>query len=477
MSRKSSRRNPPDPFPDPPVYEQLYDERLTVHRLTGDLEETLDTLVSGCAFLARLETLDDDRDDAAEPAEPAEDGETDYDDAPDGPRGLYGGITLTTRILARALLGRALDRQPASAADDDGADAAVPEDILDDLTQALLPPDIAPSLKTSRLERKAAFDDAALLIREMGLEEFGVSCALETADDGVHELVAFAVSTETAHVELLEFLINRAETVALETDPLLATERDASAWEFSRWSVSPPPGRHSADADFARHVREQEYSLVDRSTMALGTSVIGGFADNDLFGGLYPGQRRLVEGLAASFVDIFECVAVTGNRTTLRSVRSDQTYVVHEHLEPVEYAVGWVAAGRLIPFDSELYLRSPGMVFARADAVDDARSAAAFVDTLEDALPPALALEAFISSVMMGVDVPRVMKPMRSRADAREQLDSLRFLLLDAQLEPDATLGAFASALAEQGGHGLTAQGPPPGAGRRATRPANRRRR
>jgi hypothetical protein len=211
--------------------------------------------------------------------------------------------------------------------------------------------------------------------------------------------------------------------------------------------------------------------------MALGTSVIGGFADDDVFSGLYPGQRRMAEGLAASFVDIFECVALAGNRATLRSVRSDQTYVIHEHLEPVQYEVGWVAAGRLIPFDSELYLRSPGMVFARADALDDARSAAAFVDTLEDELPPALALEAFISSVMLGVDVPRVMKPVRSRADAREQLDSLRFLLLDAQLEPDATLGAFANALAEQGGHGLTAQGPPPGTGRRATRPMHRRRR
>jgi hypothetical protein len=413
MTRKSSRRNTPDPFPDPPINEPLDDERLTVRRLTGDLEETLDTLVSGCTFLARLETLDDGRDDGGESAESDE---TDDDDALDGPRRLFGGITLTTRILARALLGRALDRQP-------------------------------------------------------------VSCALETADDGVHELVAFAVSPETAHVELLEFLIDRAEAVALETDPLLATERDASAWEFSRWSVSPPPGRHPADADFARHVREQEYSLADRSTMALGTSVIGGFAEDDVFSGLYPGQRRMAEALVASFVDIFECIAVTGNRATLRSLRSDRTYVVHEHLEPVEYKVGWVAAGRLIPFEGDLYLRSPGMVFARADALDAARSAADLVDTLEDALPPALALEAFISSVMLGVEVPRVMKPMRSRADAREQLDSLRFLLLDAELEPDGTLAAFASALAEQGGHGLTVQAAPPGAGRRATRPTHRRRR
>ena len=474
MTRKSSRRNTPDPFPDPPINEPLDDERLTVRRLTGDLEETLDTLISGCTFLARLETLDDGRDDGGESEESDE---TDDDDALDGPRRLFGGITLTTRILARALLGRALDRQPVSAADEDGADAAVPEAVLDDLTQALLPPDIAPSLKPSRLERKAAFDDAASLIRELGLEEFGVSCALETADDGVHELVAFAVSPETAHVELLEFLIDRAEAVALETDPLLATERDASAWEFSRWSVSPPPGRHPADADFARHVREQEYSLADRSTMALGTSVIGGFAEDDVFSGLYPGQRRMAEALVASFVDIFECIAVTGNRATLRSLRSDRTYVVHEHLEPVEYKVGWVAAGRLIPFEGDLYLRSPGMVFARADALDAARSAADLVDTLEDALPPALALEAFISSVMLGVEVPRVMKPMRSRADAREQLDSLRFLLLDAELEPDGTLAAFASALAEQGGHGLTVQAAPPGAGRRATRPTHRRRR
>ena len=471
MSRKSGRRNTPDPFPDPPVNEALDDERLTVRRLTGDLEETLDTLVSGCTFLARLEALDDERDDVDEPEE------AESDDEPDGPRRLFGGITLTTRILARALLGRALDRQPASAADDAGAEPDVPDGVLDDLTQALLPPDIAPSLKPSRMEQKAAFEDAAMLIREMGLEEFGVSCELDTADDGVHELVAFAVSPETAHVELLEFLVNRAEAVAFESDPLLATERDASAWEFSRWSVSPPPGKQAPDADFARRIREQEYSLADRSTMALGTSVIGGFADDEVFSGLYPGQRRMAEALMASFVDVFECIAVTGNRATLRSVRSDRTYVVHEHLEPVEYKVGWVAAGRLIPFDNELYLRSPGMVFARADALDVAESATRIVDTLEDVLPPALALEAFISSVMMGVDVPRLMKPMRSRADARAQLDSLRLLLRDAQLEPDGTIEAFVSALAEQGGHGVTAQAPPPGAGRRAVRPTHRRRR
>jgi len=468
MSRKSHHRNTPDSFVDRPIIDAPDDERLTVHRLTGDLEETLETLVSGCAFLAKLtQTIEAEGDEDVEPAE---------HESLDGPRRLFGGVTLTTRILARALLDRALDRQSASTNDDEGDDEDVPERALDDLTEALLPLKLAPTFRSSRTERKAAFDDAALLVRELGLEEFGVSCDLEIADDGVHELVAFAVSPETAHVELLEFLINRAENVAFETDPLLATERDASAWEFSRWSVSPPPGKRSPDSDITRHIREQEYSLADRTTLALGTSMIGTLASDDTFTHLHPGQRRLAEALAASVVDVFECVAVTGNRVALRSLRTGTTYVTHEHIEPVEYSVGWVAAGRLIPFERDLYLRSPGMVFVRSDVVHSLQSAASQLDTLEETLPPALALESFISSELLGVAVPREMKPMRSRADAREQLDELRVMLAEARLEPDTTVGAFVDALAEQGGRGLPswlAQT----ATRRATRPTSRRRR
>ena len=468
MSRKSRRPNFQDAFIDPVVPDYPDDDRLTVHRLTGELEETLDTLISGCAFLAKLPTLRD--------FDTVDGGKPDESDDADESRRLFGGITMTTRILARALLARTLHRQPLPASTDDTPAPDVPEQALDDLTHALTPPDGPTPLRPSRAERRAAFDDAALLVRELGLEEFGVSCDLDTADDGVHELVTVDVSPETAQVELLEFLINRAENVAVDADPLLATEREASAWEFSRWSVSPPPGKRSADGDVARHIREQEYSLADRSTVALGTSVIATFADDEVFSELFPGQHRLAGALAASFVDVFQCTAIDGNRATLRSVRTDLTYVVHEHLEPVEYSVDWVAAGRLIPVGDELYLRSPGMVFGRANGLAASQSVAGMLDALEETLPPAIAVESFISSVLMGVAVPRDMKPMRTRADAREQLDELRLLLDDAQLEPDGTLGAFAAALSEQGGHGI-GNGLAPSPTRRTTRPVSRRRR
>jgi hypothetical protein len=181
--------------------------------------------------------------------------------------------------------------------------------------------------------------------------------------------------------------------------------------------------------------------------------------------------------LTASITGVFECVALDGNRATLRSIRDGTTYFVHEHLEPVEYSTGWVAAGRLLPFDDTLHLRSPGTVFARPGGLHLSRAAANDVGGLERTLPPALALEAFISAAMLGVDVPRAMKPMRSKADARQLLSELQLMLADAQLEADATLEAFIAALAEQAGGGSAEKGrSPTDTGKKPKRKSKRRR-
>jgi hypothetical protein len=502
MSRKS-RRNAPELVREPAVHDDPIDDRVTVHRLTGELHDTLEAIISGCAFLAKGPVppalLDPESDEfqaiAAELNESLADGALDAEDVGtleseeaaldaeiDQLRDLFGGVTLTTRVLARALLARTLDRglppveqyyvPTASHAEAETESAA-----LDELAHALLPPNLPPALKPSRAELKAALDDAALLVREVGLEEFDVSCDLEAVGNGAYELVTAPVSPESAHVQLLEFLINRAEGVALE-DALLATERDASAWEFSRWSVAPPPGMVSSDvATFARHVREQEYSLVDRPTIALGASVIEELADDETFAELFPRQHRMAASLVASVVGVFECVALDGNRATLRSIRDGSTYVVHEHMEPVEYGMGWVGAGRLLPFEGALHLRSPGMVFAPARDLELARAAANDVGALDATLPPALALEAFISAAMLGVNVPREMKPMRSKAEARELLSELQLMLADAEIALDATLEGFIAALAEQAGAGSAGGGKSrPGATRKARRRSKRRR-
>jgi hypothetical protein len=152
---------------------------------------------------------------------------------------------------------------------------------------------------------------------------------------------------------------------------------------------------------------------------------------------------------------VFECIAIDEDLATFRSVRDGRTYEVHEHSEWIEYDVGWVCAGRLLPFSGALHLRSPGMLFVQPGAGEDlARNAAAALETLGGTLPPALALEGVISSVFYGVSVPRARKPAPTRAVARETLDALRVLLADPEIAaatPDATLEGFMAALADQG--------------------------
>ena len=491
MSRKSRRHDPPEPHREPFDSEELVDERVTVHHLTGELHDTLEALISGCAFLAKgpvpaalldpesdefqalaaemNASLTDDTDSALDAEEVVDLDENEalerenaaLDAEIDALRDVFDDVVARTRALARSLIAHVLDRDtrpveqyyvPGASHHEDDVEGAT----LDRLDPSPLLPVVHPALQPSRTELKEAFEDAAFLLREVGLEEFDASLDLEDVGDGTYELIAVAVPPETACVELLEFVFNRAEGLAREVDPVLATERDASSWEFSRWSVAPPPGRAASDlASFARHVREQEYSLVDRATIALGTSVMQKLADDQLIAELWPPlQHRMAVALTTSVMGVFECVALDGNQATLQSVRDGSTYLVHEHIAPVEYSVGWVAAGRLLPFDGTLYLRSPGMVFARPGGVDPARVAANDVGRLEATLPPALALEAFISTAMMGVNVPRAMKPMRSKADARAALAELEVILADERPRFDATLTEFFAALVDQASAG-----------------------
>lgn len=427
-----------------PAGETLEDERATVHRLTGELHDTFEAVMSGCALTA--------------------DGERDA--PPNGLGNVLGAVTFTTRILARALLARALDRRPAHIGPEIDPDASdiedgVDDDVLDDIAQSLLPPESTTSIRSSRADRKAAFDDATFVVREVGLEEFDVSCDLSTSHDGTVELSTYALTPESAHVSLLEFLFHRAESAMFDLHPLLAAERDASSWEFSRWSVAPPPGRGAtAMAAFARHVREQEYSLAERRTIALGVSLMGELATDEGFAELFPRQHRMAATLAGSFVDVFECIALHGSRATLRSLSNGRKYQVHEHMEPIEYSRGWIAAGRLYPFEGEVHLRSPGMIFFQPEDPEFLTAAVRTLASAHGTLAPGLALEQFISSVVFDVSVPRVMKPARSRADARDILAEIRGVIAeaeversierDAELQLDSTLDGFMAALAEQ---------------------------
>ena len=464
--------------------------RATIHYVTGNLADTLEALVTGCAILALgpvpgpfddgideidelddipeelLDLFDDDsvNTDTALGAgpdnEPAEDDGMDPEFS--GAEEAYGGVMLTTRILARGLLAHALGRElhlmpngdPES--DDDTSPEAEAAG-LRALTETLLPSNLPDAIRPPRAARHAAIREAALLIREVGLEEFDVSCHLATTHDGVEQLVTYPVSPPSAHVALLEYLFDRAEVAALEIDPVLAVERTAAAWEFSQWSVEPPPGRLPPEAvSFPRRIREQEYSLADRPMAALGGPMVAQLISGDGFSELFPRQHRTAVGLGASFTDVFECLAIDGSRATLRSARHGGTYEVHEHMDPIVYASGWIGFGRLLPFEGTLHLRSPGMIFVPPDK-ELVTAAVAALDRLSTALPPALALEATISSVVFGRDVPAKVKPAPSRSDARALLDTIA--VLNRGVELDSRLMPFIMALATQAESSAGGQG------------------
>ena len=246
-------------------------------------------------------------------------------------------------------------------------------------------------------------------------------------------------------VARLDIVYGRAEDRVALGDSLLALERDASSWEFACWNVAPPPAVGQVVSAYANVIREREYSLVDRTT-SLGTSVLEDLMNNPGYAESFPRQYHIARALATSVTDIYECLSITGDRVTLRSVSDGETFTLSEHMQPIPYTVGWLAFGRLLRFnDDGLHVRTLGMFFAKPPTPDTARRAADALREFEEVLPNALALEAVISSVVMGVTVPRRDKPMRTRADARRTLDVLRDVLAGTDWERLLTPASSAS--------------------------------
>lgn len=434
----------------------------SVRQLTGELKDTFESLVEGLALLARAPDPFDDLSDAEleelagvhdEIGEDISDAENEVIDATAATLALNNLVGLTTRVLARQLLEQVLGRKPVARAPNDvadspQADALSQREMLDELSASIRASHSHGDIKLSRAERQDAVDQAGATLEELGLEEFDALCMLVEGRNGTFELETIGVSPETAHSGLIEILFDRAESV-VAADPLLAVERLASQWEFSCWSAPPTPGVSLDGGSFTLNVREQEYSLARRPTVALGSSLLGEIATDEVFAESFPRQHRMAQALVQSFVGVFECIALDGHRATFRSVRDGQTFEVYEHMVPAAYRRGYVALGRLIPFEGALHLRSPGMMFSGPPIEPMATETANAFNELCATLPPDLALEAVIARTVFEVRVPREVKPAQSRAVARELLEELVELLIDAP-EPDDTLDDFMDALALQ---------------------------
>ena len=328
-------------------------------------------------------------------------------------------LALATRALAEQLLAE-LGEAASSRSPPARNQTAFGDHALGALRAAL---DTVP-VRIDRKRRNAALGDAAALIREIGLERYDLDCRLGTAHEGGEVIIAGRVPAATAQVWLLERLFERAEMFAL-ADEFLIMERGASAWYFGRWADV--PHRNGVDAgDFARGVREQEWSLVSRESLALEDSIVAALVnDETLAVDIPPRQRALARALEQSVVDVFEVTAVNGRVMTARSARDDTPYRVHEHNEEAARFAGLLLLGRLIPFEDDLWLRSPGaMLFSPAEA-HQLTVLAEGISEMSEQVPTPIALEAFISTLIHGAKVPVTRKPAASARQARATLDAL----------------------------------------------------
>jgi hypothetical protein len=285
----------------------------------------------------------------------------------------------------------------------------------------------AAGIRLNQKRRDQALGDAAAMIREIGLERYTLDCSLATDRRGGKVLACASVSPITAHAILLERLLQRAEMFTF-SDQFLVLERQASAWDFGRWSTA---RLANENAELTRTLREQEWSLVSRDSLALEESIMTAFMADEAFGDVPPRQQRLAHGLQRSVVGVFDITAVDGTILTARSVRDDAVYHVHEHNDEVLRLAKGIIIGRLIPLEEHLWMRSPGAVALAG--IDEHRLSllAEGFTKLGRTMPAPLIVEATITRLVFGEMPPRQLPPALSARHARVLLDTL-YPALDA---------------------------------------------
>jgi hypothetical protein len=290
--------------------------------------------------------------------------------------------------------------------------------------------------KALRRGREVAEGAVAERLREVALERYDISLHLVRHRDGRPGAVWYAVPRETASVWLLGSLYPRVEgSVTIHT--LLNLERQASHWYFLRWSTE----RRGEEVQFTQQVREQEWSLVDRPALVTGgVPIMAAFCAQPIFESVPPRQQMLARSLSRSFVGVFTFRGEEDGVHIFESAVDGRRFRVHEHNPENHYPPGSLGLGRLIPWEGGLHLRSPGMVIIANPSPDlPARMADALTKAEELDMPPAIALEAMTSMLLMNAKVPRRVKPAENRAQAEELAQLLPELLEEHGLAREAS--------------------------------------
>jgi hypothetical protein len=281
-------------------------------------------------------------------------------------------------------------------------------------------------------------------LREQALEHHTAETLVATDRDGGRLLVTMPVSVEQAHVWLSGALYEKVEAW-VEEDPLIYAERAASAWWLSRWrGARPLPGD-----DFARGVREQEFSLVERPLRCMGVSPMEHLVEEKLLSGIGPRQQHMAARLLESQAGVWTVKAREDGRAVFLAAGDGTPLEVREHATPRDnpYGPGYVGIGRLIPFGDGTWLRSPGMVMMsfgdRSAAL--ARDLAGGLATQAEHIPVEGALEAAAHTLAGVRGLPRAVPPAPTPDDAASLGREITLLLREAGIARPAASGSAAA--------------------------------
>lgn len=300
-----------------------------------------------------------------------------------------------------------------------------------------------------------ALAEAGTLLHEAALERCDADLYLATDRAGHQVVLSSPLPPATARLRLLEPLVERLEALVMQDD-LLALERLAARWAFDRWSA---PAPRDLEVAFPRTVREQEWSLAERETLALDAPIARAVLDDPEVT-LPPRQRTLAAALDASTAGVYLVRERRDAVTVLESLADGDLVEVHEHHPGLAYAAGFLALGRLIPDFSARdeaaaneaaanetaadevppneappndpasggagrFLRSPGMAFLSPADASLPRTLADAVERVSETLPRALAVEAVLNGLLGTRPLPRDVPAAASPQAARELAQAL----------------------------------------------------
>lgn len=273
-------------------------------------------------------------------------------------------------------------------------------------------------------------------LQETGLEELDVDLDLIALRDGRYGVSWRSVPRELAHALLLPTVYGKLEFLA-RRDPRLELERRASRWWFDRWSVL----RRGALEEFSWSHREREWSLVDRSTMALGVSFVEAYREQAFFPDIGARQQALARALPASFAGMFVVRERDGSTTILESLSDGRRYEIIEHNVTLPYRAGYFAFGRIIPIESRRYLHSPGMAFVGQAPPALISALAELVANGAGDLAGCIRVEIALGTLLRRETLPRVIRPASSPAEAAALVADLRVMLDALGLAESASVG------------------------------------